>query len=612
MLFVGIILLPVSGAPQFFGDQYKSASGRIPFEMSWFEDDSHTIKPAEILDSSGKVHFKPLNGKTSFGVRRSVLWFRIDIVAQPSAKKVFFEIGFPLLDQLDIFLQTKGKWQEVKMGDTLPFSLREISHPNFIQEIELSANKQQTLYLRIQSQGPISVPINVWELASFHTHDRTRALLTGWYFGILLALIVFNLFIYFSVRDLSYLFYIGYLGFISLFLFSTSGLLTLYLFRDTPQIANRLPYCFLYLAIISGLKFAVCISNIDTFLPALAKIIKLYSWFLFMVLLLGMTTTIRFLSLGTPYFGIVALGLGIHTIIVGIRESYYPSYYVGFAYLAILGGGILYALGSTGVIEKRAWTEFAFQISISVEALLLSFALAYRIRYIQNQLINVREEANQEYLNFSKKLIEARDNERRQIATELHDGFGQNLLIIKSKVSDLLGLPDLFESNRHTGHPLQQLIQEAIDDVRGLAHRLHPHILDRLGLREAMIAMVDDAFEGQEMVVQCHIEDISLSKKSVQLLHLYRIVQEGVKNILQHARPVRVEIDLYQSSDTIELRIEDFAKSSQDLQCNVLNLKECFGLSSIRERAELLRGKAFFSHNSSGGFKIYISIPVAS
>jgi signal transduction histidine kinase len=477
-----------------------------------------------------------------------------------------------------------------------------------------STGETQTVYLRVRSKGPISLPISAWNATDFLQHDRNGALLDGLYFGALLALILFNLFIYLSVRDSSYLYYVAYLGFIGLFMAATSGLLTRYFLPDNPVLANRLPYIFLYSSMIVGVRFAARINNTTTYAPVMLIPLAILAIVLFAALILGNLVDMYALSVLTPYLAIIMIGLALYVTLLSVRAGYRPSYYVAIAFVAIVVGGLTSALGSAGILNQGFWVKHSLRLGVVFEALLLSFALAYRIRYMQQTLNETRERASLERAGFSRKLIEVRDTERREIATELHDGVGQSLLVIKNKLSRLL-THDYHETGnkppplKQTITALRQIVQLTIDDTRNLSHRLHPHVLDRLGLTEAIKAVIKETLDEHGTIIESRIEDINLPKNSTLELHLYRIVQEGVKNIVMHANPDRVEISLCQFPNTIELLIEDFPKDPTTPWVDSLNISQCFGLSSIQERVELLRGKTVFSHNDSGGLRIQIGVP---
>ena len=590
------------------GHQPLLAQDSLPISIAVFEDTQRLVLPETILNSPGSFDFTEVKGKRNFGISRSDFWFKIDLPAASIERQLILEIGYPLLDIVDIYTQENAIWNLLKLGDTRPLSSREIVHHNFLKQVNISDDQAHTIFLRTRSEGPMIVPIKVWEMAEFHHQDHNQALLEGLYFGVLLALILFNLFVYLSIRNRSYFYYVGYLSLTTLFLMSLEGLVVTYILPTNPLLTSRLPFISLYLALIVAFSFTASVNNTHQLAPGLLKVFRLFSLVIFGVLIAGLFLGVRFLSQVTPYLTAGAISLYAHAIIRGIRATYRPSYFVGFAFLMLLPGASLYALRTIGLVDTGNWPEYAFKTGVALEALLLSLVLAYRIRYTQAQLEQVQLEANRERQGFSKKMIEIRDQELQQLAMELHDGLGQNLLAIKSKLSRLLNSKFAQPTQNKSLSDAHEITQATINDVRRISHQLHPHILDRLGLKQAIIQVATDTCNA-EVAVKCAIDDVDIPRSSPVALHLYRITQEAVKNCAVHADTIRVEVDLQQSDKHLQLRVEDFPEKTSTTWLDTLDYNHSFGLSNIQERVKLLGGKTDFSHNNLGGFRINITIP---
>jgi len=593
-------------------NQTVSAQEALPVSISVFEDQQRSVSSEEILSSPDSFAFNATEGQHNFGLSRSNFWFRVDIPPAEEDQQQMLEISYALLDEVDIYTYTDKRWQHLALGDMRPLSNREIIHQYFLKSVQARAGELQQIFLRVRSDGPVIVPIKVWEMGVYHQYDHNRTLLEGLYFGVLLALILFNLFVYLSIRSRSYLYYVGYLSFITLFLLSLKGLVVTYILPDSPLLNSRLTFVSLYLALMVAFTFTASINNTYRISPGLVRLFKLMSMLILVFLVAGLFLGVGFLTMVTPYLTVVSIALYIHAIIRGIRAAYKPSYYVGFAFLMLLPGVILYILRMTGLLDTGSWPQVILQTGIALEALLLSLVLSYRIRYTQERLEQVQQFARDERRSFSRKLIEIRDSELQQLAMELHDGLGQNLLAIKSKLSRILR-PDIKETEKHTAaRDGQQIAQSTIDDIRRISHQLHPHILDRLGLKEAIIQVANDTCEAPEVEVSCEIEDIKLAKNSPLALHLYRIIQEAVKNCAVHADAAAVVIVLHYSDQMLHLRVEDFPAQARANWLESLDYSQSFGLSNIQQRVELLKGKTLFSHNDSSGFRIEITVPFSA
>ncbi|MCZ7024114.1 7TM-DISM domain-containing protein, partial [Salmonella enterica] len=92
-----------------------------------------------------------------------------------------------------------------RTGSTLAFSSREVRQANYLFKLNFVPDQQQTVYLRLQSQGSIQAPLTLWSATAYLEQQPLRLYVLGAIYGVLLGMLVYNLFIYLSVRDTSYL-----------------------------------------------------------------------------------------------------------------------------------------------------------------------------------------------------------------------------------------------------------------------------------------------------------------------------------------------------------------------------------------------------------------------
>ncbi len=578
----------------------------LAYTITYLEDKDSQLQFYDLFYSPWKYSFRSLPEQTNIGVTNATLWFKVFVPAQGESTHAILEISDPKLDYVSFFTLEGDDWKETKTGDRLPYSQREIKHPKFLKRIELVKDEPQIIYLKIASNSPISILTELWSLNGFHHVDSMKMALAGVLFGALLALIIFNLFIFLFIGGRSYGYYFGYLLFMALFILCLRGLASAYLFPEFPEIANKISFPALYLAMIFWLLF---VGEVITPSHLSQRLLKVLNGACVVLVGIGLAGTIfgnRFFSLVTPSVGVVVIALALYVVLKGIKAKYKPSYYVGFAFLSHTPAAVVFALSAMGIVRGGAWAATLFEMGVVIGALLLSLALAYRIRHTENTLARVREEVGERRGVFSRQLIESRDEERQLLASELHDGLGQNLLAIKNKLSRVIDSSKPTNKNIEDAH---SIIKATIDDVRRLSHKLHPHILDRLGLKEAVIAVVRDAFDTKEVKVKLSVDETEVPRRSQVALHLYRIVQEGVKNILTHAQSKYVNVEMFQLANTITLRIENLSEISPTHWVPATDMEQGFGLSSIRERVDLLDGQCIFLRDNTGGFRMEVTVP---
>ncbi|MEO1030192.1 MAG: sensor histidine kinase [Bacteroidota bacterium] len=198
---------------------------------------------------------------------------------------------------------------------------------------------------------------------------------------------------------------------------------------------------------------------------------------------------------------------------------------------------------------------------------------------------------------FSQDLISEQEKERTRLAMELHDGIGQKLMLLTRKTKD---------SNNGS---MQALAQGTMEELRTISRGLRPAVLDRLGLKKALDALIEDIDDNSNILFTSDIADIGDAISKDVAIHLYRIIQESLNNILKHsdanAASVTVEID----ASRVLTKITDNGKGfnvSQALRSNM-----SFGMKTIKERAKIIESQfKILSGNNATGTTIIITTPI--
>jgi len=202
------------------------------------------------------------------------------------------------------------------------------------------------------------------------------------------------------------------------------------------------------------------------------------------------------------------------------------------------------------------------------------------------------------------RLITSQEAERKRIAAELHDGLGQSLIVIKNRA--LLGK----QAGEDAGMVRDQLEEIAstastmLDDVRRIAHNLRPVHLERFGLRDSIRSMIDGVSSTTSVTFQSDIDEIDGILTKENEIHLFRVVQESVSNVLKHSGATSASIQLRKTESGIAFSIRDNGKGFSEE-----GKRGGLGLSDIRERVKILGGTLSIESNSSTGTTINVAIP---
>ncbi len=206
------------------------------------------------------------------------------------------------------------------------------------------------------------------------------------------------------------------------------------------------------------------------------------------------------------------------------------------------------------------------------------------------------------------RILFAEEDERRRVARELHDDFTQRLAVLAIEAGKLES--ELSSSSGAAGKRIAGFREQMVrlsSDVHRLSRRLHPTILDDLGLVKAVEAECA-RFSQQEGIgvgfVGHHVSD-TLSKETA--LALYRVVQEGLRNILKHAGTREARVALIGDEDRVHLSIED---DGAGFDPSTVRKKGGLGLASMEERVRLVGGRLMVESGQGRGTLITVDVPL--
>ncbi len=247
------------------------------------------------------------------------------------------------------------------------------------------------------------------------------------------------------------------------------------------------------------------------------------------------------------------------------------------------------------------WMTWWFRGMLIIGLIALG-SIAYVIRVSRLKRDGLRQQL------FSRQLIESQENERRRIAVELHDSLGQNLLIIKNKLlggaKRIAGTDEI----RALFDDVTGVVSSSIQEVRDISQNLRPHHLDQLGLTLAIESVIDTVAGSTNIEIVSDIENVDGLVPADSQINFFRIVQEGLNNVIKHSNADRASVVVRKLKDRIVLSIEDDGTGIDE---EYLNGKEgCLGIVGMRERAQILGGQISFSTGPDRGTILRLVVPV--
>lgn len=207
------------------------------------------------------------------------------------------------------------------------------------------------------------------------------------------------------------------------------------------------------------------------------------------------------------------------------------------------------------------------------------------------------------------RLIEAQEQERTRIAQELHDDIGSSLAILGIEMlragQPVSGTP----GRRHAGiQEIYQKLQEVSSRVSRISHRLHPPMLEYMGLAKAIEIECREFSEKCRLPVSCSCNNVPTKLNPMVALSFLRVVQEGLHNAAKHSRATSITVDVIATSAAIILELSD---DGIGFDVEQSRLAQGLGLISMRERMRLIGGAFEIWSQPGKGAKISCRAPLA-
>ena len=312
------------------------------------------------------------------------------------------EISNPSFREVEILrFNTNGQLAYKEMAGTDVKSENSLRNPNPFFNIKLGNDFSPSVILRVKSKVPLKFEAFIYPYSSFYKNYSSRLIIISTYFGIMISLFLYNLILYFAVKDRVYLFYCFYILFIALAQLSISGH-SYFLLQKNVFLYEVSIIGFTTLSSLFVIPFIQLFLKTDKYVPKFEKYLYLIplSYVIALVLwLMGfIETSYSLMDLNGLILAICFFTIGI----IAARGGYRSAYFFLLAWSFLLIGLVVYILHNLMIINLGSYANAPLLAGTAIEALLLSFALADKINIL-------KKEKEEEQLD---KLEAVKENER--------------------------------------------------------------------------------------------------------------------------------------------------------------------------------------------------------
>jgi two-component sensor histidine kinase len=495
--------------------------------MDILEDQARQWTIRDIVTEPVAARFTPSYGESpGFGFTSSAYWVRFAVV-NPWDREIQWclEVAYPPMDSIVLYMPTQANQFQIKRsGDRLPFHARDVDYKDFIFLLQTPPKSQQIYYMRFENAGSMNLPLTILSLAALAEKINREQILLGIYHGAILVMLVYNFFIFISIRDPSYLYYVLFNCGWVLAMLTLNGLAFQYLWPHAVWWTNNSLLFFFCFSFMWGVQFSRSFLDTAHHTPVFDVVLRA----LLALAVLGMACallTSYYISVRlTNIIGMTCLLVWINGFLCLRRGVRAARYYV-MAWSALILGITILSLKNLGILPYNAYTVWAPQLGSATEITLLSLGLADRIRTLRQE----KERAE-------KALMDTQLTMQDALLKEVHHRIKNNLQVI----AGLLNLQSRQARDAQTAEMFKES-QNRVQSMAFIHERLyHSNDAARLNfesyLRTLMAHLLASYSTGNTAIaLKLNVDHITFGVDTAIPCGL--IVHELVANALKHAFP---------------------------------------------------------------------------
>ncbi len=352
----------------------EDSTGNLTLADIQKEDDAQRFQTDFTAD-------KPLNMSYTL----SAYWLRLEL-ENNSDKPIerVLDIDHPLLEKLDFYFQTENQnYQTVHTGYSQPLESRPYKSRIFAFPIVLAAHSRHTVYLRVQTENAMIIPVLLWVPNDFHIKERNEYSIQAIYFGLVIAIALLNIIFALVSKEFDYLLYVCMIIFVALSFIGNRGFGSEFLWQDLTWLNRIAPLAFGSIALTSQLFFVRRMLDTPILVPKIDRILKLFIG-VQLIIPVVLLFTFQFAKFVPTILAISAF-FALTVSVIGMRKGARNAYFLFAAFSLLAIGVIGNAMLVLALVPANIFTIHSSQIGSVLELIVFTFLLIDRYQLIREE-----------------------------------------------------------------------------------------------------------------------------------------------------------------------------------------------------------------------------------
>lgn len=503
-----------------------------------------------------------------------------------------------------LWKKKNGQWNAAGItGYQYPMSERAYRyvHPSFPLQMEPAS--VDTFLVQIdESHSYKSISFILVNAATMKILEHKFYFLMGIITGLLLLFSLFNLYLFFALKEKLHLWYALYIFMMLLFVIKDEGIDPEFLGLDSFA-----GYRMTSMLAVASLAIGFLLQMVQSLLTNIRKVTVLFKsilylkWFLF--LMAGIQFIVFYIQPSnaielivfhtTKEAGLAAIPLIIVACIYSFRMGFKPALYLLAGQLLFLAGAVLRSLFIG--MDQHVFPPSVFEVGLIVEIIFISFGLMLRYNQYKKEKERLSIELQEQKIRSTDAILNAQEQEQKRIAADLHDELGGNLAAIKMTMQSFHLPPEQEVA-------VNRLIDTASDNARHIAHDLMPPEFETTSLVVLLEKFYQRINTERKISFQFYASGYNHQFSKQEDLLIYRIIMELTNNIVKHSGATEATIQLVYHEKLLTLMAEDNGKGFEQ------RAEPGMGLKNIYSRVGFLNGTINID-SGKGGTTTMIQIP---